>query len=48
MMGTASFSWYAEMLSMPVALLTGIFWINFKTSWHDTSVKVKLLSDDVK
>ena len=25
MMGTASFSRYAEMLSMPVALLTGIF-----------------------
>ena len=48
MMGAASFSRYAEMLSRPVALSADICLIKVKTSWHKTSIEVKVLSDGVK
>ena len=39
-MGDASFERRAEMISRPLALLLGIFWIKLKTSWHDTSANL--------
>ena len=33
-MGDASFRRRAEMLSRPLALLLGIFWIKLKTCWE--------------
>ena len=41
-MADASFRIRAEMLSRPLALLLGIFWIKMKTPWHDTSPNLKI------